>query len=354
MSAKPTISETSVAFAVRAFEAALQYVAQGVVIFDAEKKVVFENPLAKQWLHSETPSISYDDLCEVAEFALNGQPSSRTLDFMGAQRNSLNVRGVPVEGESAGAVVVMEDTTERRHFEDSRRDFIANVSHELKTPVGALGLLAETLLVEKDPEVVERLINRMHIEAVRVATVIDDLLSLSRIESGPVEFDVMNARSLVDQAVNRVGVTAEHRNNLLQVEGDSEATVYGSHRDIVSAIHHLLENALKYSGDGSSVEVRITSLGDLTEISVTDHGIGIDQKYVERIFERFYRVDDARTRATGGTGLGLSIVRHVVQAHGGDIRVTSQQGEGSTFTVRFAATSSAGTKQLVVEGGTDG
>jgi two-component system sensor histidine kinase SenX3 len=214
--------------------------------------------------------------------------------------------------------------------------------------------LAETLLVEKDPEVVERLINRMHVEAVRVATVIDDLLSLSRIESGPVAFELMNARSLVDQAVNRVGVTAEHRNNLLHVDGDGEATVYGSHRDIVSAIHHLLENALKYSGDGSSVEVRITALGDLTEISVTDHGIGIDQKYVERIFERFYRVDDARTRATGGTGLGLSIVRHVVQAHGGDIRVTSQQGEGSTFTVRFAAISSAGTKQLVVEGGTDG
>jgi two-component system sensor histidine kinase SenX3 len=341
-------------FAVRAFGAALEYVGEGIVVFDADKNVLFENPLAKLWLHSETPSVSYDDLREIADFAINGQPSSRSLDFMGSHRNSLNVRGVPVEGGERGAVVVLEDTTERRHFEDSRRDFIANVSHELKTPVGALGLLAETLLVEKDPEVVERLINRMHIEAVRVATVIDDLLSLSRIESGPVEFDVMNARSLVDQAVNRVGVTAEHRHNLIQIEGDSEATVYGSHRDIVSAVHHLLENALKYSGDGSSVEVRITALGDLTEISVTDHGIGIDQKYVERIFERFYRVDDARTRATGGTGLGLSIVRHVVQAHGGDIRVTSQQGEGSTFTVRFAATSSAGTKQLVVEGGTDG
>jgi two-component system sensor histidine kinase SenX3 len=347
-------SDASPDFSVKSFGAALEYVGQGVVIFDGRKRVVFENPLAQQWLHSETPSISYDDLCEIAEFAIAGQPSSRTLDFLGAQRNSLNVRGIPVEGDEPGAVIILEDTTERRHFEDSRRDFIANVSHELKTPVGALGLLAETLLVEKDPEVVERLINRMHVEAVRVATVIDDLLSLSRIESGPVEFELMNARSLVDQAVNRVGVTAEHRQTMLNVYGDAEATVFGSHRDIVSAIHHLLENALKYSPDGSSVEVRITALGDLTEISVTDHGIGIDQKYVERIFERFYRVDDARTRATGGTGLGLSIVRHVVQAHGGDIRVTSQQGEGSTFTVRFAATSSAGTKQLVVEGGTDG
>jgi two-component system sensor histidine kinase SenX3 len=214
--------------------------------------------------------------------------------------------------------------------------------------------LAETLLVETDPEVISRLINRMHVEAVRVATVIDDLLSLSRIESGPVSFEIINARSIVDQAINRVSVTAEHSKNHLYVDGDSEATVYGSHRDIVSAIHHLLENALKYSGQGSSVEVHITALGDFTEISVTDHGIGIDQKYVERIFERFYRVDDARTRATGGTGLGLSIVRHVVLAHGGDIRVASQQGKGSTFTVRFAATSSAGTKQFVVEGGTDG
>jgi two-component system sensor histidine kinase SenX3 len=354
MSTENALGDTSSEFAAHSFATALQYVAQGIVIFDATRTIVFENPLAQQWLHSESPVISYEDLCEIADFALAGQPTSRTLDFMGTQRNSLNVRGVPIEGDARGAVVILEDTTERRHFEDSRRDFIANVSHELKTPVGALGLLAETLLVERDPEVVERLINRMHIEAVRVATVIDDLLSLSRIESGPVQFELMNARSLVDQAVNRVGVTAEHRHNLLQVDGDSDATVYGSHRDIVSAIHHLLENALKYSGDGSPVEVRVTALGDLTEISVTDHGIGIDQKYVERIFERFYRVDDARTRATGGTGLGLSIVRHVVQAHGGDIRVTSQQGEGSTFTVRFAATSSAGTKQLVVEGGTDG
>lgn len=352
-----TFGDTSPAFRYRALLTTVEQMARGVVIFDAEAKVVFENRIARGWIQSEHPVLSADEVREVAELAIRGNPSSRTMDFMGTQRSSIEIKSVPIlddDQEPDGAVVLMDDITERRHFEDSRRDFIANVSHELKTPVGALGLLAETLLVEKDPEVVGRLVNRMHIEAVRVATVIEDLLSLSRIESGPVEFELMNARSLVDQALNRVSIAAEHGNNVIRVQGDNEASIFGSHRDIVSAIHHLVENALKYSGENSPVEVQIAAVGNFTEISVTDHGIGIDQKYVERIFERFYRVDDARTRATGGTGLGLSIVRHVVLAHGGDIRVASQQGKGSTFTVRFAATPSAGTKQLVVEGGTDG
>jgi two-component system sensor histidine kinase SenX3 len=342
----------------RAFIAAMGLMSQGVMVTDCKGEMVFCNEPASQWMNSDALVDVGSDIHEVAALAGAGNVSARSLDLLGPPRQSVKITGVPVrtnDGAPCGSVVLFEDTTEQRHFEASRRDFIANVSHELKTPVGALGLLAETLLVEKDPDVVSRLLNRMYVETSRVAQVIDDLLSLSRLESvRPVAFEVINARSLVDQAVNRVRVTAEHHDNIIRVSGDDGAMVYGSHRDIVSALHHLLENALKYSGDGSSVEVMITADGDWTEIAVTDHGIGIAEKYVERIFERFYRVDDARTRTTGGTGLGLSIVRHVVRDHDGDVRVSSKEGEGSTFTVRFAAGPSAATKRLVVEGGTDG
>lgn len=338
---------------------AVRLVAEGIVVADRHGEVVYKNDLGASWLERRTEgSMAGQALGDVLSVVRRGQRTVRSLELLGPPRRSMKMTGVPMTdelGECSGAVIVIEDTTERQHLEAARRDFVANVSHELKTPVGALGLLAETLMVEKDPVVMERLIRRMHVDAMRVAQVIDDLLNLSRIESlHRVSAQLVSARGVLEQAVSRVRYAAEHRSITIDTQGDLEATLYGGEHELVSAVHHLLENALKYSNDNSSVEVDIRADGDWTEIAVRDHGMGIAEQYLDRIFERFYRVDDARTRSTGGTGLGLSIVRHVVQSHGGEIRVSSQQGDGSTFVLRLAARPSVATERLVVEGGTDG
>jgi two-component system, OmpR family, sensor histidine kinase SenX3 len=343
----------------RALVNGMGLVCEGVVLADASGNIVHVDELGDRWLADETGnSMAGEALTQVLRVASEGRQTTRSLELLGPPRRSMSVTGLPVlndAGKPAGAVAIIEDTTERRHLEAARRDFVANVSHELKTPVGALGLLAETLMVEKDPVVMERLIQRMHVETVRVGQVIDDLLNLSRIESlRHVSAELVSAKGVVDQAISRVRYAAEHRSIGIGIHGDLDATLYGGQRELVSAVHHLLENALKYSNENSSVEVGIAADGDWTEISVRDHGMGIAAQYLDRIFERFYRVDDARTRSTGGTGLGLSIVRHVVQSHGGEVRVTSQEGDGSTFTLRLASKQSAATERLVIEGGTDG
>lgn len=338
---------------------AIALVSEAVVIADRDGDIVYQNDLSRWWLDRDGGgSMAGEALNDVLRAARSGQQTARSLELLGPPRRSMMISGVPVRddaGVAIGAVAVIEDTTEQRHLEAARRDFVANVSHELKTPIGALGLLAETLIVEKEPAVMERLIHRMHVETVRVGQVIDDLLNLSRIESlRHVSAELVSAKGVVDQAIGRVRYAAEHRSIGIDIHGDVDATLYGSQRELVSAVHHLLENALKYSNESSSVEVGIRADGDWTEISVRDHGMGIAEQYLDRIFERFYRVDDARTRSTGGTGLGLSIVRHVVQSHGGEVRVASREGDGSTFTLRLAARPSVATERLVVEGGTDG
>jgi two-component system, OmpR family, sensor histidine kinase SenX3 len=218
-----------------------------------------------------------------------------------------------------------------------RRDFVANISHELKTPVGALGLLAETLLAEDEPEVARRLAERMLTEAFRVAHTIDDLLELSRIE-GADDTSYVDAPvdQLIAEAVERVQGGADQRGISIDVESTPvPLAVSGDRRQLVSAVYNLIDNAVKYSEDGSSVEVRSGTDGRWVEIAVRDHGVGIPQRDLERVFERFYRVDRARSRETGGTGLGLAIVRHVANNHAGEVRVDSREGEGSTFTLRL-------------------
>jgi len=219
-----------------------------------------------------------------------------------------------------------------------------NVSHELKTPMGALGLLAETLQFEKDEAVAQRLAERIHTEAFRVNRIIEDLLDLSRLESegSPVR-EPVPVGLFVAEAIERIRTAAEQRDIKISFEEPSVALrVTGDRRQLVSAVHALLENAASYSPEGSTIEVEVERVttppdeleftdGPVVRISVRDHGIGIPAKDLERIFERFYRVDPGRARQTGGTGLGLSIVRHVAQNHGGNVSVSSREGEGSTF-----------------------
>ncbi|HEX6476204.1 MAG TPA: ATP-binding protein, partial [Acidimicrobiales bacterium] len=238
-----------------------------------------------------------------------------------------------------GIVAVLEDVSDRRRLEAVRRDFVANVSHELKTPVGALSLLAETLLAEHDPEVSQRLAGRIQFESLRVNRIIEDLLDLSRIEAEEhPPREPLLASLIMAEAVERVRSAAEQRSvKLLVDEPEPPVTLMGDRRQLVAALNSLLENAVKYSDEGSSVEVFGRANGGWVELVVRDQGIGIPSRDLERIFERFYRVDHGRSRQTGGTGLGLSIVRHVANNHQGLVHVDSREGEGSTFTLRLPA-----------------
>jgi len=240
------------------------------------------------------------------------------------------------------------DVSERRRLEDIRRDFIANVSHELKTPMGALGLLAETLQFESDPDVAQRLASRINSEAFRVNRIIEDLLDLSRIEGeGSPSREPVSVSLIVADAIERIRTAAEqHEVKITFDEPETNQVVFGDRRQLTSALHALLENAVVYSPQDGTVEITITRidahLSDLGEavgpsvhVEIRDHGVGIPAKDIERIFERFYRVDPGRARETGGTGLGLSIVRHVAQNHGGAVLVDSREGEGSTFTLEL-------------------
>jgi two-component system, OmpR family, sensor histidine kinase SenX3 len=319
---------------------ALSIVPQGVVVCDEQADIVYQNGRAAQFLDPEEHDVLVQEaVTRLLKQAAEGSEGSETLDLYGPPRRTVSIRAVPLETDwrGIGAVAVIEDVSEKRRLEAVRRDFVANISHELKTPVGALGLLAETLAGEDDPEVVGRLAWRMQTEAQRVARIMDDLLDLSRIESEETPTrEPVPLHLVVAQAAERVRSAAEQRGIRIRIgEPPKSLSVLGDRRQLVSALYNLMENAVKYSDRGSTVEVGGRTDGHWIELRVRDHGIGIPAQDLERIFERFYRVDRGRSRDTGGTGLGLSIVRHVAANHGGEVSVESREGEGSTFTLRL-------------------
>jgi two-component system sensor histidine kinase SenX3 len=237
-------------------------------------------------------------------------------------------------------LVLAEDRTEARRVEAIRRDFVVNVSHELKTPVGALALLAETVQdAADDPVAVRRFAARMQSEATRLSALVQEIIELSRLQvAGALqEVTVVPVRGVVEEAVDRARTTAQGKGNTLTTGGELDAAVYGDHNLLVTAVRNLLDNAVAYSGENTRVGVGVTLSGDLVEIAVVDQGIGISADEQARVFERFYRVDPARSRDTGGTGLGLSIVKHVAADHGGEVTMWSEPGRGSTFTLRIPA-----------------
>jgi two-component system sensor histidine kinase SenX3 len=233
------------------------------------------------------------------------------------------------------ALVTIEDITERVRLDAARTDLVANLTHELKTPVGGLSLLAEALAEEDEPEVVRQLAPRLVSEAHRLSRLVDELLELSRIELGGLgQPEVVAVEAVLHDAGERVRPLAGgHRLEIFPPAQPAELA--GNRRQIVSALGNLVENAIAYSDPGSVVEVEAVVDGAWVDLVVRDRGIGIPERDLDRIFERFYRVDRARSRATGGTGLGLSIVRHVAANHGGTVTVQSHEGEGSTFTLRL-------------------
>jgi two-component system, OmpR family, sensor histidine kinase SenX3 len=264
-------------------------------------------------------------------------PLGRRLELVGPPARTVDLAVAPLGDGSGDVLAVVEDITERRRLEEMRRDFVANISHELRTPVGALSLLAETLEGEDDPQIVARLAGRLHREALRLGRTVDDLLLLSRIEVGGLATEALSAGEIVAEAIDRTAVNARERQIEVKVDGDGSLAcrLVGNRVQLVSALANLIDNAVTYSDPGSVVLLSAAEAGGHLELGVVDHGIGIPAQDIERIFERFYRVDRARSRRTGGTGLGLAIVRHVATNHGGEVRVTSREGEGSTFVLRL-------------------
>ena len=308
----------------------------GVVVVGTDGKVIFRNKLAE----SVTGVIHSDVLVEeVVEqhlsVALRGETKRQVLDLFGPPRKVFAVSATPLA--IGGAVAMTEDITERYLVDAVRTDFVANISHELKTPVGALAVLAEALSQEDDLEIIHRLSEKMVDEAIRVGRTIDDLLELSRIEfGGEAVKDEVDAAVILTESISRAAPLASlHSIKIAMAELSTPLKVVGDRRQLVSAIGNLVENAVKYSESGSSVEVSARPDGDSVEFAVTDFGLGIPARDLDRVFERFYRVDRARSRDTGGTGLGLAIVRHVANNHGGDVSVTSIEGEGSTFSLKI-------------------
>jgi two-component system, OmpR family, sensor histidine kinase SenX3 len=328
----------SLAGAVAAFE-------DGVVVVDAQGTEVLRNAAGERFRgarHSD--ALVENAVRELLRPALQGERAERELQLFGPPREVLQVRALPLRcgDRLIGAVAFVRDVSELRRVESVRRDFVANVSHELKTPIGALSLLAETMAAGEDSPVNTQLADRVQREANRLGRIVDDLLDLSLIEAqeAPVR-EPVPVHVVLHEAAERVRGAADAVGIPLSVSPvATDLVVIGDSSQLVSAVTNLLDNAVKYSERGDPVEVDAAATDGIVCISVRDHGIGIPSRDLERIFERFYRVDRARSRETGGTGLGLSIVRHVAQAHGGDVTVESTEGEGSTFRFRVPLPSS--------------
>jgi two-component system sensor histidine kinase SenX3 len=235
-------------------------------------------------------------------------------------------------------LLLADDRTEITRTEEIRNDFVANVSHELKTPVGAISLLAEALESSADDEqAVRRFAKRMHKESGRLAALVQDIIELSRLQSASVsqEGGPVDVNAVIAEAVDRSQLPAESKNIRIVVGGRTEGKVFGDRDLLVTALRNLIDNAIRYSPANSRVGIGVRAREGLVSISVTDQGEGLSAEDQERVFERFYRVDSARSRHTGGTGLGLSIVKHVASNHGGEVTLWSQPGQGSTFTLRL-------------------
>ena len=320
---------------------ALDSVSQGVILFDAQGGELFRNRTARRYAEARDPLVLVESaVSELLDGALRGRSERREVDLFGPPAQSFVVKVQPAGVPGVGALALVDDRSLSRRTETGRRDFVANISHELKTPIGALGLLAETIRDEPEGEVVTRLAERMIVEADRAGRTVDDLLELSRIEFGD-EADVGEVviASVVGEACARIAPAAEQAGVEVRIEVPAELRVEGDRRQLVSAVFNLLDNAVKYSPGGGEVVVR-AGIGDddaddpgAVLLTVSDTGIGIPRRDLDRVFERFYRVDRARSRRTGGTGLGLAIVRHVMSNHGGHVSVESTEGVGSVFTL---------------------
>jgi len=317
----------------------------GIMAFDAEGEVAYANPRAQRYLRARHgDAVAEAQLRSLAaEVNERRAEQRREVEVYTPTRRVIGLHAVPLEvdGLPAGVAVFLEDLTDRRRVDAIRRDFVANASHELKTPLGALSVLAETLADTDDPDTRRRLAERLATETRRMSRLIDDILDLALVETTAGDLATVAVDEVVADAVKQVSVIAEEYGVPIESSAAGlDVLVAGDHRQLVSAVSNLLENAVKYthaSGEDPGAPVRVRAIADAgaAVIEVRDRGPGISEQHLERIFERFYRVDRARSRQTGGTGLGLAIVRHIVLNHQGSVDVESSPGVGSTFRVRL-------------------
>lgn len=256
---------------------------------------------------------------------------------IGEGKRELTVTVAPLN-DSGMILVLISDESEYQKVDAIRRDFVANISHELKTPIGALSLLSEAVLGAKnDPEAVVKFASKMQKESRRLTDLVQEIINLSRLQGNDplISAYAVDVEDIIREAVNQCQTSAEGRNIGIVLGEISNTTILGDRDQLIMAFQNLIENAINYSPESTKVSVSASVIEGLVEISVADQGIGISESELERIFERFYRIDPARSRETGGTGLGLSIVKHVALNHGGDIKVWSKLNVGSTFALRL-------------------
>ncbi|RKS79980.1 two-component system sensor histidine kinase SenX3 [Motilibacter peucedani] len=320
----------------------LSVLRSSTVLLDASDDVLRASPTAYAFgLVRSDRLASPEILALVRRVRRDGEIRQQDLELprgpLGGETLAVTARVAPL-ADGDLVLVLVEDRTESRRVDAVRRDFVANVSHELKTPVGALSLLAEAVIgASDDPEAVRRFAQRMHREAARLSDLVQELIDLSRLQG----HDPLKAARRVEvdgvvvEAVDRCSLAAGAKSITLVTGGEEGLCVIGDEQQLVMALRNLIDNAISYSPEKTRVAVAVRHRGDLVELSVTDQGIGIPEADLDRIFERFYRVDPARSRETGGTGLGLSIVKHIATNHGGEVSVWSAEGSGSTFTIRL-------------------
>ncbi len=315
---------------------ALQHLDIGVVVCSPTGKIVYRNDSATILQGTHIGVLVEEHIESNLAAARRGERTTRLVELHGPPRTWLAIQAEPLP--AGGAVVTTQDVSARMRTDAMRTDFVTNISHELKTPVGALAVLADAIDGETDPEVVHRVLQRIVTEAHRAVNTIDDLLRLSQIESARTDDEVIELAGVVQSAIGRGRHADSGRGvQVMAIDPPEPIRVFADGRQLTSAIGNLVENAVKYSKSGGVVQVRSRVAGPWVEIMVADQGIGIPERDLDRIFERFYRVDKARSRDTGGTGLGLAIVQHVASNHGGDVQVSSEEGEGSTFVFRLPA-----------------
>ncbi len=324
---------------------AIQSAPTAVAVVDKRRKVVLSNPSAHELGLVHERALNSAVWGVVEKVLADHEP--REVNFLPPPRRS-DRPVIAVAGQvqllslvdDRFVVVYATDDSEHVRMESARRDFVANVSHELKTPVGAVSLLVETMMeVKDDPDAVEYFGGKLHREVVRMNQMITELISLSKLqgaESLP-DPDILSVDKIIDEAIDRSRMTAESAGIELKTDGKSGAMVRGDQSLLVTSVTNLLTNAINYSPEGTPVSISREVADGNVIIRVTDRGIGISQEDQKRVFERFFRVDKARSRNTGGTGLGLAIVKHVMANHGGRVTLWSRPGTGSTFALEMPA-----------------
>jgi two-component system sensor histidine kinase SenX3 len=332
-------AEGEAADARRVQELTLGSMQEGILLVDGDGRTVFANDALAEHLGDRPAALGKlypPTIREAAERAVRSGAATSIEIERGTPARWLRITATSA-GSDSSALLVVTDITESRRVESVRKDFVANASHELKTPAASIQAAAETLrhAAEEDPGAVPRFAAQLERDAVRLSRIVADLLDLSRLESGGILDERVRLDALVREEGQRFESAAHDARLHLEIEAPATPPVVGSARDLSLMIRNLVDNAIRYTPPDGSVRIRVGTDDGSVVLAVEDSGLGIPSRDLPRIFERFYRVDRARSRETGGTGLGLAIVKHVAENHGGAVAVRSELGHGSTFEIRL-------------------